>query len=260
MTFPVPNFPPHTIADAKKHAVECFPKESCGLIVGGEYIPCENTAAEPEKDFRIDSQHIISAGAELQAVLHSHPQPLASIPTAADMQGQLDTACIWGIIPCNANEAYEPIFWGDFLLEEEYGTNGKPRPLDANGKRREPLIGREFIPGVSDCYTLIRAWYWQNRQIRLPECARDDEWWKKKGDLYRQNIEVGGFRKITMQEAQPGDVVLGQVRSAIPNHGGVLLEKSLLIHHLQGRLSCRAPVGLYMKHITHWLRYEGQHE
>ena len=258
--FPNPDFSQAALIEAKKHAVECFPKESCGLIVSGEYVACENVAETPEQDFRIDPSHIIASGNNLQAVIHSHPLPFAAAPSASDMQAQIDSACIFGIISCNKNEAYEPIFWGDFLLEEEYGTNGKPRGLGPDGKPREALIGRNFIPGASDCYTLIRAWYWQNKKIYLPEFPRDDVWWKKNGDLYRQGFSKAGFREITMREAQPGDVVLGQIRSAYPNHGGIILDHSLVLHHVGelggSQLSCRAPIGRYLRYITHWLRHE----
>lgn len=257
MTFPTPQFPPEAIEAAKAHAIAQFPKESCGLIAAGTYIACENTAEHPEKDFRIDPEQIIDAGVHLQAVMHSHPQPLSPSPTAADMQGQIDTGCIWGIIPCNAQEAFAPVFWGDFLLEDDFDNHGLPRAKQSGGAAREPLTGRAFVHGASDCYTLIRAWYWKNKQIYLPEFPRDEEWWKENKDFYSEGFRKAGFRRISLGEARPGDVMLGHVRSKVPNHGGVLLEGSLLIHHLQGRLSCRAPVGRYMKYITHWLRYVG---
>lgn len=240
MTFPTPDFSAETMAAAKAHAVASFPRESCGLIVAGNYVPCENTAADPEKDFRIAPEHLIDAGANLQAVIHSHPDSNRE-PSEADTQGQIDTGCIWGIIPCNAQEAYEPLFWGDFRLET-------------------PLIGRKFIYGADDCATLIRAWYWQNRGIKLRDFARPGgEWWKENEDIYLQRFIEAGFRPITMGEAKEGDVVLGRTHQATaPNHGGIVLDNDLVLHcYREGRPSRREPIGRWLSFIKHWLRYEG---
>lgn len=238
MAFPKPDFAPGVISAAQQHARESWPNESCGLIVGDAYMPCVNRAGNPLEHFRIDPDNLLSAGDNLRAVIHSHPDGERA-PSAADMRGQIDTGCIWGIIPCTELDMFAPVWWGDFRLDE-------------------PLVGRDFIHGVTDCGTIIRSWYWQEKQILLPEFPRDDNWWKDGQDIYQAVYAKAGFKRINPSEARTGDVFLGMVRSKVPNHGGVLVsDKGLALHHLENRLSRHEPILPWMKYVTHWLRYDG---
>lgn len=237
MAFKVPVFE-HAMAAAKAHALSQWPKESCGLIVNGGYVPCENKATNPEEDFVIGDDMVLLNNGGIDAVVHSHPKG-NRYPSARDMQGQMDMGCPWAIIPCNENETMPEVWWGDFMLEQS-------------------LLKREFIHGVSDCYALIRAYYWQERKIILPEFPRDIEWWKAGGDFYQHaNFSKAGFVRIEQEEAAIGDVFIGQVRSDVPNHGGILLDHGEGLHHLDGRLSRREPIGPWQRYITYWLRYKG---
>lgn len=62
--------------DAVRHAEHEYPRESVGLIVDGKYVPCRNTADDPENTFVIspvDYAHAMLSGT-IEAVVHSHPQ------------------------------------------------------------------------------------------------------------------------------------------------------------------------------------------
>lgn len=241
MTFTKPIFPAAAIADAKEHARSVYPQESCGLIVGDVkeafYIRCQNRAADPLQDFLIDPEQLLTAGAQLLAVVHSHPNGVAQ-PSAADMRGQMDSGCIWGVLAVTGQDVSEPVWWGDYRLEQ-------------------PLVGRDFILGISDCYSLIRAWYWQERKVKLPDFAREGYWWKDGTDLYGAGFSQAGFVPVALEEVRYGDVFLGQVRSPVPNHGGVLLADGLMLHHVENRLSRHEPFGAWQKYITHYLRFVG---
>lgn len=245
------------LAAAREHALRDYPRESCGLVVDGVYVPCFNYATLPEQDFIIASavmKHQHSVGT-VQAVVHSHPNgPL--FPSERDMQGQVDTALPWVIIPVSAERTGDPIIW------------------DADAPPA-PLIGRPFVHGVSDCYTLIRDAYrlgaegmaaqempgWPMPPVELPEQPRRDGWWKAEDnapaqDLYTENFLRAGFRKITAKESRPGDVFLVKIASDVPNHGGVRLENGLILHHLPTRASRREPLGVWGRAIETWLRHE----
>jgi len=223
------------IAAFKGHAGKEYPKEACGLIVDGDYLPRVNRAKDPETEFFITPQAILAAKkhGEILAVLHSHPGG-PTHPTASDMRGQMDCALPWGLVTTDGDQVSDVIWFGDQV----------PIP---------PLIGRDFRHGVTDCYSLIRDWYRLERGITLKDYPRDNSWWEEGQDLYRQNFRETGFQEIPEHEARPGDVFLAQVRSAVPNHGGILLEGGLILHHLTGRLSAREPLGPWRRFVMTWL-------
>ena len=65
------------------HAKACYPLECCGLIVGGDYIPCPNICTD-SNGFEIDPRYIVIAEQTgvIKAIVHSHPH---STSQASDM-------------------------------------------------------------------------------------------------------------------------------------------------------------------------------
>ena len=70
--------------DARKHALEMQPKESCGVVAGNKYWRCRNIAENPEEAFALNPNDYLAArayGGQIQAIIHSHPKGgKASIP------------------------------------------------------------------------------------------------------------------------------------------------------------------------------------
>jgi proteasome lid subunit RPN8/RPN11 len=224
-------------AAARSHAIAQHPRESCGLVIVNGYVPIDNVAADPDNHFEMPTEAWTAHG-RVQAVIHSHGPAAARAPSASDMQHQIATAVPWGIVHTDGVAASPVLWWGDHRLDD-------------------PLLGREFVHGVTDCYGAIRSWAWQHRSVLLPDVPRDLEWWKSGGDLYNEGFARAGYRVIPESEAVVGDVCLINFRSQVPNHGGTLVEDGLLYHHLQGRLSAREPIGRWRPMISKWLRYEG---
>lgn len=223
-------------AAARSHALAAFPNESCGVVAGGAYHAIDNISETPATDFAM--AHSTWIDFKVEAVIHSHPKRLSAVPSANDMRHQIASGIPWGIICTDGEAASSPVWWGDFRLDE-------------------PLLGRQFIPGVTDCYSAIRAWRWQTFKIKLPDFPRDMQWWDRGEDLYNDGFSKAGYRPIAQSEARCGDVALINFRSKVPNHGGTLVEDGLFYHHLQNRLSGREPVGRWQAMISKWLRYEG---
>ena len=55
------------------------------------------------------------------------------------------------------------------------------------------------------------------------------------------------------------------MHSRVPNHVAVLLDGGWMLHHPASvrpydimRVSYREPLARWKRHVTHWLRYEGQ--
>ena len=256
---------PVAFQDAKAHARKTFPEESCGLVVNGGYVPCENIAADPEKheegnincscrlcSFEIDPLVYAkySAAGSIDMVIHSHPNG-PFYPSKADMEGQLQTAVPWAIIAIDdERSSNNPTIWGGEM---------------------QPLVGRQFMHGVTDCYSVIKDAFamgkdklaedgvtnsWPYDPIILPDVPREDGWWETGEDLYVDYLERAGFVQIK-DAPRPGDGFLMKIRSDKHNHGGILISNDLIIHHLPNRLSRREPAGLWGRQASMWLRYVG---
>lgn len=226
-------FQPEIETASRAHALRAWPNEACGIVAGGLYVPLANQATDPAETFTLPPRTFVDY--QVEAVVHSHCGPRHDPwPTSVDMASQVDTAVPWGIVFTDGEEARPPLWWGDFVLDEE-------------------LVGRDFVPGVRDCYALLRATYWQMAGVKLRDFARDANWWTAGGDLFRQGFGAAGFQLVG--ELEPGDVVLMRIHSVVPNHCGVVLENGLVLHHLQGRLSRREPLGPWLRYVTHRLRY-----
>lgn len=208
-------------AAARAHALAEYPREAVGYVVDGKYCPQQNAAPNPRDAFMVlpnpDKWDLV------QAVIHSHTNGNGA-PGRADMAGQVASDVPWGLTVTDGAVASPLIWWGDHVLGA-------------------PLIGRRFVPGVMDCYELGRAWYWQERGIKLPAVPRDSEWWLRGEDLLEAGFRGAGFSRVGPEDSpRAGDALL----MAIPatgrvNHCAVLLEGDLMLHHRTGRLSCREP-------------------
>jgi proteasome lid subunit RPN8/RPN11 len=242
---------PAASAAAMAHAESEYPKECVGVIsLDGEYIPLENVSPNPETTFCVseadDFEYVTldeNGKPRVAAMLHSQcyakgeVEPALIGPSREDMQQCLATKCTWGLIPCIGGIAEKPLYWGEFLLDT-------------------PLLNRPFIPQVTDCCNAIRSFYWQIYGIHLHECPRDWDWWHNGGNLYEENFKLAGFEEISMADALPGDVVLAQLRSPVPNHAVVLLDAGLMYHHPQQMLSVREPIGRWRSYAIKALRHK----
>ena len=229
-------FSKRIIALAKRHAVECFPEESCGLVVKGEYIPCENIAKDPLNDFKINTKLYVKHNKKLEAVIHSHNDfPHAS---KKDMQQQIATNVPWGIINVVKGNVMGVWFWGDQL------------PI-------QDLVGRPFAHGIYDCYALVRDYYRKEMNIILPVFPREEGFWRRNDHLFMDNYKEIGFIKVDGDDLKKGDAVLGNILSSVVNHSSVYIGNGLILHHLNKRLSRPEPLGPWKKYLTHYLRYKG---
>lgn len=102
------------------------------------------------------------------------------------------------------------------------------------------LLGRPFVYGSTDCYGLARDFYRDNWGLELTDYARPDGWSDDGQNLLLDNITNEGFKLVhdeSIRKIQPGDALLVALRSATPNHIGIYLGDSLVLHHYQGQLS-----------------------
>jgi len=229
-------------AEILQHVQEADPKEACGLIhvVKGRrrYYRCTNIATTPDEHFILDPEDYAIAEdmGEIVAVVHSHPTSRPQ-PSPADQISCNNTGLPWVIVNPKTEEwGYcEPI---DFEL---------------------PYVGREFVFGVVDCYSLVRDWYNREWGLKLADFPRRDGFWERGENLYLDSYRSQGFRQVPFEELQYGDAILMQLGAELPNHAAIYLSDQQILHHVQGRLSSRDVYGgYYVKSTAMVLRHESR--
>ena len=221
----------------QNHAAQVYPDECCGVIVDKEYIPCRN-AAKDKNQFEIHHEDLAKAEdlGEIKAYVHSHPDASARASHMDLLQIELHKKP-WVIC------AYPDI---EFQIYEPCGY-------------KSPLVGRNYIHGIQDCYAIVRDFYQRELGISIPDYERQDLWWESKENpsLYLDNFEKEGF--VEVSDMQYGDVLLCRVgRTEHVNHAVIWLGdnavlksedtepcigSALVLHHPYGRNSTREIFG-----------------
>ena len=219
---------------ALKHAKEQDPRESVGVLIvikGKEqYYPCNNLSTYSQQCFILDPEDYVKADAlgEITAIVHSHPVTPPS-PSQADKVSCEQSGLKWHIV----NPKTE--MWG--YCEP---TGYKP-----------PLIGRQWVWGVTDCWSLVRDYYKEQHNIQLldyerPTTPQDF----LDNPLFEQYAERTGFRELNKDEKlQKGDVLLMSILHPTLNHVAIFLGDEIL-HHLADRLSTREPYNEWLLKCT----------
>ena len=233
--------PVNVMTEIHAHAAQDAPREACGVVVifkgRHKYIPCRNIA-ERNEHFVIHPEDWARAEdiGTPAVVVHSHPNMLPE-PSQADLIGCERSGLPWLIVnwPVGSTKTIEPCGY------------------------HAPLIGREFLHGVLDCFTLIQDYYREVLGVTLETPHRADEWWAKGDNLYLDNYAAWGFERVTTPALH--DVLLMQVGASVPNHGAIWLGDGCILHHQMGRLSSRDVYGgWYQKITTHIMRHRSQME
>ena len=227
-----------------------YPNEACGLIVEPfEIIECANIAVDPKQYFLLDPQDYIKTAREskIVGVWHTHcEQP--GVPSMADKAGCEASDMPWVIVGMRKNESGE-------IEKFEQST------IVPTGYRAD-YVGRPYVFGIFDCYTLVADYYEKELGIKLERRPSwfKPLWWENGEDFFVQEFKQQGFKRLIDQEIQQHDIFLMQIRSPVANHIGVYVGEDKILHHTQERLSKEDVYGgsYWMKHTVHHLRHESK--
>ena len=229
-------------------AIEAYPSEACGVIIAlqngkQETIPCRNIASDPENFFMADHEDVSKARerGEIVAVWHTHVER-SNVPSEADK-----AACEASAIPF----LIYSISKGDYFhLSDAYVLH--PTGVEAD------YLGRPYVEGVFDCYSLLRDYYRREFGIHLNDYPRTESGGVKGFTKFIERYESEGFHIVSDGSYKPGDVFFMQVMNdSCPNHIGIYLGDEIMMHHCHNRLSKRDVYGgFWAKHTTHHLRHK----
>ena len=216
------------------HAKDQDPKESCGLLLNikgkEKYYPCNNLSMTQHQCFIIDPIDYVKADnlGEIIAIVHSHPITPPT-PSQADRISCEHSNLPWYIVNPKTEQ------WAD-LKPEGY----KPE-----------LCGRPWVWGITDCWSLVRDWYKEEKNIELIDYERSmtpEEFLKN--PLFEKYAKNTGFRELANDEAlKKGDVLLMSILHPTLNHVAIFLG-DMVLHHLADRLSCKEPYSEWLLKCT----------
>tara|TARA_B100001287_G_C22686000_1_gene533686 strand:- start:6185 stop:6892 length:708 start_codon:yes stop_codon:yes gene_type:complete len=220
--------------DALVHAKNQYPKESVGLLLNikgkQRYYPCENLSITANYQFILNPEDYVKADklGDIIAIVHSHPNtpPQAS---EADLVSCEDSNLPWYIVNPITEE------WAE-CLPKAYVPD---------------LLGRSWIWGVTDCWSLVRDWYRQNKNIHLVDYERSmtPEEFLKNPLFERYALDTGFIELPPYEQAKEGDVLLMSIMHPTLNHVAIFLG-DMVLHHLADRLSCREPYSEWLQKCT----------
>ena len=216
------------------HAKDQDPKEAVGLLLnvkGKErYFPCRNLALTDHQCFILDPEDYVKADktGEIVAVVHSHPvaPPIAS---QADKISCEQSGLPWHIVNPKTEQ------WG-YLEPSGY---------------KAPILGRQWVWGVTDCWSLVRDWYKEEKGIQLRDWERPitpEEFYKD--PMFERCAWRTGFRQLRKEEKlENGDLLFMSILCNGLNHVAIFLDGDVL-HHLTDRLSCKEPYSEWLLKCT----------
>ena len=220
--------------EALNHAKIEDPKECVGLLLNirgkEKYFPCRNLSMTAHQCFIIDPEDYVKADntGEIKAIVHSHPVT-PPFPSEADKLGCEQSKLPWHIVNPKTEQ------WGYY---EPCGY--KP-----------PLKGRPWVWGVTDCWSLVRDFYKEEKVIELLDYERPvtpQEF--NDVPLFERYAERTGFKELDPNETlKNGDILLMSIMYNTLNHVAIFLDGDVL-HHLTDRLSCKEPYSAWLQKCT----------
>ena len=229
--------------EAEKHALDSLPAESCGLlaIIKGKetYWPCKNLGDSNFEYFVIDPDDWAECEdtGEIIGVIHSHPIGSAN-PSDTDK-----ASCEHLGFPYHIYSVAQK----DWFC------------LEPSGWKTPSLIGRRFIWGKHDCWSVVTDYFKETKNIDIPYWPRP----KKIKDFLANPEFENALPKLNFKkqdnndDIQVADVLLFESVTGNLDHVAVYIGDMMILNHNIKALSCREFFDLrYQQQLRGVYRYE----
>ncbi|MEK6883336.1 MAG: Mov34/MPN/PAD-1 family protein, partial [Nanoarchaeota archaeon] len=131
----------------KEHALRENPNECCGLFIENMgVLELENKSKTPAESFIIDYNTLKKAEkyGRIKGFYHSHPEDeFSNIDNLISEKRMLSSVI--------------------YKIKEDSFSVYNPVGLEI------PYVGREFVMGIFDCFTLVQEYYLRERNIKIPD-------------------------------------------------------------------------------------------
>lgn len=208
---------PELLNLALEHAKRSAPREACALLIEAQgepfYWRCENVSGEP--DMAIPAfKDMVNAedSGRLLGFVHSHPAGPTTL-SPLDLKGSAAMQLPWWVV----------------------------NPSDGTWTRYDPptreLLGRQFVLGVDDCWSLCRDWYRRERALDLPDFTRGPGFWESGFEPHLDHMDEAGFQVVAFDSLRAGDTLLFKLAARTITHSAIYLGDGVMLHHLDKCLS-----------------------
>jgi len=232
----------------KNLALKKTNEEICGFIYFKEkeykfdIFPCKNRAENKINNFIISPQDYLNCSSlgKIVACYHSHVNESVEF-------SEIDKS------NSNAYNIHYILYNIKYDIFNFYSPN----------KENNPYIGRPFVLGKSDCFTLMQEYALKEEKvhIKFPKDLTYPRHLDDIKDLYETNFKNQGFIKldkgIKLNKSDGIMMMFPGVSDKFPTHAAVYIGDGLILHQPFNSFSC---VNIYdnffKKHTSYVLRYK----
>ncbi len=233
-------------AKVKAHALNDAPNEACGFVCVNNLgecivIPTKNVSRNTRQSFVIDPKEYLAAMrvGEIVAYYHSHVDDFIRPQNEQFSKEDLDISyesCLPALLYVHPNDTW------NFHLPFTYEP--------------APLLGRPFVWGVWDCYTLVRDYHLTKRGIQLGCYFAPDNATNNTDFGYEKYVKEAKLKEVQLNEITEGDIILFSIKSDFINHSVVYLDGNEFLHQPVNKISSKGLLDdRFLKYIKGVYRY-----
>lgn len=234
----------------KNESIKKYPQEICGFIYVDknsykfDIYSCRNVANNKTNNFLISPQEYLACSSlgKITSCYHSHSNDNLDF-------SEMDKE--------NSNK-----YNIHYIL---YNVKHNQFKFYSPNSEKNTYIGRPFMLGQSDCFTLMQEYALKEEKIiiNFPKINSYPRSLKDIRDLYENNFIQQGFLKLdkdTPLKKSDGLMMLfPSVSEAYPTHAAVYLGNGLILHQPYNSFSCvNLYDGFYKKHTSYVLRHRSK--